>query len=387
MIKKILYTLILSSYLMGSYSISEKWAKNETVLSYLKKNGIPLLAYHELPSKEKEVMGEISVGVECYKLTDETSGKLLQALIPLNTGELQVHIFLDDNNSYKIKLTPVAYEKHEKSLHIVVKDSLYRDLIEISGSRVLPIELSKVYKSRINFKREIKKNDGVSLVYYEKTRLGKKFGSPVITTANIKLRSTNNYIFLNEDGSYYDEQGKQVDNLSMIRPVSYKRISSGFSKKRWHPVLKRYRAHLGIDYAAKRGTSVKAATDGYISFVGRKGGYGKTVEIKHSEGYKTLYAHLSRYGASAKTGKRVKKGTTVGYVGSTGLSTGPHLHFGLYKYSKPINPNRIIKITSSILKGDKKDMFLKLVATYKNKLNNITPIYFALTKSTKENNI
>jgi murein DD-endopeptidase MepM/ murein hydrolase activator NlpD len=144
---------------------------------------------------------------------------------------------------------------------------------------------------------------------------------------------------------------------------------------------------LVIYYAEKRGTIVKAATDGYISFVGRKGGYGKTVEIKHSEGYKTLYAHLSRYGASAKTGKRVKKGTTVGYVGSTGLSTGPHLHFGLYKYSKPINPNRIIKITSSILKGDKKDMFLKLVATYKNKLNNITPIYFALTKSTKENNI
>jgi murein DD-endopeptidase MepM/ murein hydrolase activator NlpD len=380
---KIVISLIISIYfLQASYSNVAEWPKGETILSFLNKNNIPSSAYYELNRKDKEVVSEIYVGATYYKLISETNGQIEQVLIPLNTGELQVHIY-NDNDVYKIKLTPILYKKEERSICTTITHSLYLDLVNILHSKVLPVELSKIYKHRINFSKDIRKNDTVCVVYYNKTRLGKRFDKPIVLTANIKLSNQDNYIFLNSDDSYYDENAKQIDNLFMIKPVRYKRISSKFTKKRWHPILRRYRAHLGIDYAARKGSLVKAATNGRVAFVGRKGGYGKTIEIKHPDGYKTLYAHLNGYARGIRAGKVVKKGKVIGYVGSTGMSTGPHLHFGLYKHGRPINPSRVIKVTSSVLKGDKKSKFFKLVSYYKNRLREATPLYFALNSDKK----
>ena len=153
----------------------------------------------------------------------------------------------------------------------------------------------------------------------------------------------------------------------MSCPVKYRRVSSKFTYKRWHPVLKRYRAHLGIDYAANIGTPIRAAGDGKIIYRGWKSGYGKTVEVRHGNGYKTLYAHMSRYSGGQRSGKYVKKGTVIGYVGSTGISTGPHLHFGLYKNNRAINPNSVVKITKGKLSGTEKKQFLTHVEGYKEK--------------------
>lgn len=125
--------------------------------------------------------------------------------------------------------------------------------------------------------------------------------------------------------------------------MTYKRISSQFTKKRWHPVLKRYRAHLGTDFAAPRGRKIYAAGDGKVEFIGRRGGYGKTIIIRHPNGYKTLYAHQNKFRAGIKRGRYVKRGEHIGYVGSTGLSSGPHLHLGVYKNGRAVNPLKIIK--------------------------------------------
>ncbi|MDA7848260.1 M23 family metallopeptidase, partial [Sulfurospirillum sp.] len=143
------------------------------------------------------------------------------------------------------------------------------------------------------------------------------------------------------------------------------RISDRFTYKRWHPILKRYRAHLGIDYAARRGTPIKAAGNGKIVQLGRKGGYGKTITIRHDNGYKTLYAHMKGYRKGMKRGKWVKKGQVIGYVGSTGMSTGPHLHFGLYKNNRAINPNSVVKVTKSKLTGKKRKEFFTYIKKYK----------------------
>jgi murein DD-endopeptidase MepM/ murein hydrolase activator NlpD len=144
--------------------------------------------------------------------------------------------------------------------------------------------------------------------------------------------------------------------------------------------LKRYRAHLGIDYAAKIGTPIKAAGDGKIIHLGRKGGYGKTIIIKHDNGYKTLYAHMNGYRKGMKKGKWVKKGQIIGYVGSTGLSTGPHLHFGLYKNNRAINPNSVVKVTKSKLSGDKRKEFLAHKKKFKEKIEVALNSYEAPTK-------
>jgi murein DD-endopeptidase MepM/ murein hydrolase activator NlpD len=140
-------------------------------------------------------------------------------------------------------------------------------------------------------------------------------------------------------------------------PLRHVRITSHFSHRRYHPILKRYRPHHGTDFGARRGTPLLAVNSGKVSFAGRMGGYGKVVKIKHGSGYESLYAHQSRI--RVKRGQRVKKGQIIGYVGSTGRSTGPHLHFGLMRYGKWVNPMKVLR------KKSIKDTMLKKFTKYK----------------------
>ncbi|MCF6174053.1 MAG: M23 family metallopeptidase, partial [Campylobacteraceae bacterium] len=181
----------------------------------------------------------------------------------------------------------------------------------------------------------------------------------------IEVRGKKHYVFLYNKDRYYDERGREIEGFFLSLPVKYTRISDRFTYKRWHPILHRYRAHLGIDYAAPRGTPVKAARAGKIILEGKKGGYGNAIMIRHEEGYRTLYAHLRNFRRGIRRGKYVKKGQVIGYVGSTGLSTGPHLHFGLYRGRRAINPASSVKITKSILVGKKRKEFLRYTAKYK----------------------
>ena len=132
-------------------------------------------------------------------------------------------------------------------------------------------------------------------------------------------------------------------------PLRHIRITSRFTYKRWHPILHRYRPHLGVDFGARRGTPLLAVNSGKVIFSGRKGGYGNVVKIKHRSGLVSLYAHQSRI--RVKRGERVKKGQIIGYVGSTGRSTGPHLHFGLYRNGRAIDPLKVLKKKSSGLRS------------------------------------
>ena len=193
---------------------------------------------------------------------------------------------------------------------------------------------------------------------------------PIIKAAMVETKGKKHYIF-NFEGRYYDERGKELESFFLQRPLRRSRITSRFTLRRWHPVLRRYRAHLGVDFGARRGTPVMAAGSGKVVFAGRKGGYGNVVIIYHGSGYKTLYAHLSKFRRGIRRGKRVKQGQVIGYVGSTGLSTGPHLHFGLYKNNRPINPLRVVKIAKSGLSGKKLREFKKMVARYKKEIDEL----------------
>jgi murein DD-endopeptidase MepM/ murein hydrolase activator NlpD len=126
---------------------------------------------------------------------------------------------------------------------------------------------------------------------------------------------------------YFSPDGKSMRKAFLRSPVEFARVSSRFSNKRWHPVLAKWRSHKGVDYAAKRGTPIRASGDGKISFVGRKGGFGRAIFIQHGGRYTTVYGHLNGYARGIRSGKRVKQGQTIGYVGSSGLATGSHLHY------------------------------------------------------------
>jgi len=359
-----IFIFIALTYLNATHLEELNWKKGETFLTFLENNSLPLRIYYDLDGTDKELATEIITGTK-YQILKRDDGKIEQVLIPIG-DELQLHIKIE-NGKYILTTTPIIYEKHKEVLSIKITNSPYQDIINATKNYLLANQFVQSFKKSVNFKR-LRKGDRLVIFYTKKTRLGKQFGTPKIEASMIEIRGKKHYVFLYNKGRYYNEKGREVEGFFLSLPVRYTRISDRFTYKRWHPILHRYRAHLGIDYAAPRGTPVKAARAGKIIFRGRKGGYGNAIMIRHEEGYRTLYAHLSKFRRGIRRGKYVKKGQVIGYVGSTGLSTGPHLHFGLYRGSRAINPQSAVKLTKSVLAGKIRKKFLRYTKKYKQEI-------------------
>ena len=173
----------------------------------------------------------------------------------------------------------------------------------------------------------------------------------------------------NVGNRYWNEKGESTQKAFLKAPLSYKRISSGFTYARRHPITRVVRPHTGIDYAAPKGTPVMSIGDGVVIQKGYKGGGGHTVKIKHNSVYQSAYLHLSKYGKGIAVGTRVKQGQVIGYVGSTGMSTGPHLDFRVWKNGTPINPLKMKSPPSHPISKKNKERFLEVVGSSKVKLN------------------
>ncbi len=223
-----------------------------------------------------------------------------------------------------------------------VKGTFYESAVRAGMSPGKTMAMIRVF-SAVNFSRDLRDGDNFSVLVGPSESPDKE---GLILAAMVEARGKPHYIFRYEqDGQsyYFDESGTSRKKANLICPLRYNRISSPFTEKRFHPVLKKYRPHHGVDYAAPVGTPVKAAADGVITRIGYRGGYGKAIEIKHNKTYTTHYAHLSRYAGGMKAGKKVSQGQVIGYVGSSGLSTGPHLDYRVYKNGVAVNP---LKVTS-----------------------------------------
>lgn len=183
----------------------------------------------------------------------------------------------------------------------------------------------------IDFALDIRKGDSFKLIYSELYQDGVTIKNGQILSAEFTNRNTTYQAILYTDpkgnSNYYSPDGKSMRKAFLRNPVKFSRISSRFTTKRWHPVLSKWKSHKGVDYAASRGTPIFATGDGRVVYKGRKGGYGRTIVIKHGGKYTTLYAHLNSYNRKVRSGSRVKQGQTIAYVGSSGLATGPHLHY------------------------------------------------------------
>ena len=203
------------------------------------------------------------------------------------------------------------------------------------------MELADIFGWDIDFALDIRANDHFTVIFEELYSDGEKVKNGHILAAEFindgKVFKAVRYMDHNNNIQYYTPNGKSLKKAFLRSPVKFSRISSKFTLKRWHPILHRFKSHKGVDYAASTGTPIKATGNGKIAFRGRKGGYGKTIVIEHGNQYSTLYAHLSRF-SKARTGKRVKQGDTIGYVGKTGLATGPHLHYEFRVNNRHRNP-------------------------------------------------
>lgn len=212
-----------------------------------------------------------------------------------------------------------------------IKSSLFAATDAVGMSDAVAVQIAEVFSTDIDFHRDLRKGDRFAAVYEVQYHQGE----PVKTGRLLSAEFVNNgktfqaVWFQNPDGEggYYTPDGKNIRKAFLRSPLEFSRVSSGFSMSRFHPVLRTWRAHKGVDYAAPTGTRVKATGDGIIEFVGRQGGYGNLVVLRHQSKYTTWYGHLSGFAQGMQKGKRVAQGDVIGFVGSTGVATGPHLHY------------------------------------------------------------
>ena len=227
----------------------------------------------------------------------------------------------------------------------VIESSLFVDGQKAGLSDGQIMGLATIFGWDIDFALEIRAGDQFRVLYEELYLDGEKLRDGAILAAEFINRGTTYRAVRYEDDQgeigYYDADGQSKRRAFIRTPIKFARVSSRFNPKRWHPILKKWRSHKGVDYAAPTGTPVKATGDGRVVFRGTKNGYGKTVILEHAGKYTTLYAHLSGYSKRALTGKRVKQGQVIGYVGKTGLASGPHLHYEFRMHGEHRDPLRV----------------------------------------------
>ena len=260
----------------------------------------------------------------------------------------------------------IHYEITERIVHGVITNSLYLSLKEACENPDLSVELADIYAWDIDFSLDLRKGDRFGILYEQRWKNGEYAGpGKIIASHFINQGNTYDAVYYTDRsgyGAYYDGDGKSLQKQFLKSPLRFKYISSSFSNNRLHPILKIRRPHLGVDYAAPYRTPVRAAADGRVIFIGRKGGMGKLIKIRHNSSYTTAYGHLSRYAKGLKVRKTVKQGQIIGYVGSTGLSTGPHLHYSFYKKGKLVNPMRIRNPRATKVPGEELPRFKQLAA-------------------------
>ena len=251
-----------------------------------------------------------------------------------------------------------------------IKSNLFNDCIKAGGHPQLILNFADIFAWDVDFISDIRENDSFKILFEEIYRDGEfvKYGKILAAEFTNREKQFRAFYFEDDKGraAYYNDKGRSLTREFLKSPLRYSRISSRFSRRRFHPVLRIYRPHLGVDYAAPTGTPVEATCNGKIIFIGWKGGYGKCIIIRHNHIYTSFYGHLSRFAKGMKRGKKVKQGQVIGYVGSTGLSTGPHLDYRFKKRGEFINPlkfnsPRVRSVNSALLPQFEKNKWQMLV--------------------------
>ena len=359
--------LLLTTSIFAAEVHRHRWNSGESYLVFLQNNNLPVKKlYYNLDKDDQRLTEEMRSGIH-YQILQNKNGNIEQILLPLN-DELQIHIY-KNKNSYKFEAIPIISTTKVEAFHTTITSSPMYNILKETGSKKLAQIFVSSFKHSLNFKNDIRKGDKLVMIYKQKYRLGEAFSMPVLQVAMIEMRHKKHFIYLNDDGRYYNEKAHEVEGFLLARPVRGGWISSPFTKRRWHPILHKWKAHLGVDFAVRRGTPVHAAGNGVIIWAARMGSYGNLVKIRHADGYETRYAHLKSFRRGIHRGKHVKKGQVIAYVGTTGRSTGPHLHFELRTHGRAIDPLKVVQVTTKKLKGRAKKAFIRLKKNYDESVN------------------
>ncbi len=264
-------------------------------------------------------------------------------------------------NRFDTKKIKKNFKKNLVYKETIITNSLYNSAIDLGIKPNVIIEFARLYGFQVDFQRDVWKDDSFQIIYEEfVNKDGLVVDTGAIIFANLSLQNTDfqlyKYEFEKNKTDYFDENGKSIKKTLMKTPINGARLSSSFGKRK-HPILGYTKMHTGTDFAAPTGTPIMASGDGKVTKAGWCGGGGNCVKIKHNNTYQTVYAHMSKFGRGIKKGSRVKQGQIIGYVGSTGLSTGPHLHYEVIENGRKINSQKLKLPSGKILKGKERKEF------------------------------
>ena len=344
-------------------SINHKISNGETFDKILDSYSITI---DEIIKIKKELnsnynLNNLKTNLDIKFIIDESNNKkVISFIFPVSrTEKIQLTRNLETNLFEKTKIITNLNKK------IIFKEgkilqSLYKTAIDLKVSPNVIIEFARIYGFQIDFQRDIRKNDSFQIMYevFEDDN-GKIFETGNIIFANLKLSGVNNLLYYfdkkNSEG-YYDENGKSVKKALMKTPINGARLSSAFGMRK-HPIDGFNKMHRGTDFAAPMGTPIMASGDGVITRARWCGGGGNCIKIKHNSTYQTVYAHMKSFARGIKEGLRVKQGQIIGYVGSTGKSTGPHLHYEVIENGKKINSQKLKLPSGKVLKDKERKLF------------------------------
>ena len=265
------------------------------------------------------------------------------------------------SNTFVSREIEKNFEKKLVYKETIITNSLYNSALNLGIKPNIIIEFARLYGFQVDFQRDIWKNDSFQIIYEEFINENNKVvDTGEIIFANLNLQNTDlqlyKYEYEKNKIDYFDENGKSIRKTLMKTPINGARLSSSYGKRK-HPILGYTKMHTGTDFAAPMGTPIMASGDGKVTKAGWCGGGGNCVKIRHNSTYQTVYAHMSKFGRGIKKGARVKQGQIIGYVGSTGLSTGPHLHYEVIENGRKINSQKLKLPSGKILKGNERKEF------------------------------
>jgi len=321
----------------------------------LQKNGVePNIAYATTQAFSKSFSPTKLRAGQKINLYFDGADKSFSGLSMKPDHENTVFVNKLPSGEFTSRKITAEFETELVSVTSEIENSLYLDAGRLGAPDKVIVQFAQIYAHSVDFQRDIQPGDQFELffeIYRDHKGNTVKAGDLIYTSFSPRGKTANYYLYQSKDGTegYYDLKGKAAKRMLMRTPVNGARLSSRYGNRR-HPVLGYRRKHKGVDFAAPRGTPIMAAGTGTVVRSSRYGSFGNYVRIKHTDGYSTAYAHLSKFGRGIKSGRRVVQGQTIGYVGTTGRSTGPHLHYEVLKNGRQINPMTLSTLSGKPLK-------------------------------------
>ncbi len=333
---------------------------NQTISEVFSEQGISGVMVQEIIdcARSKYNLATVKAGYP-YHIRFDAKDQFYDFEYPIDSETYLIVYRDDDTQNLVSEIREFTFNIHVEKVTAVIYSSLFQSIGRIGEKDALALALEDIFSSDIDFLLDIREGDSFTVIVEKKYMYGAFAGyGDVLAAAFVNDgRRIVGFRFEdeNEKPAYYDADGKSLRKAFLKSPLKYSRVSSGFSLARKHPITKKVQPHLGVDYAAPVGTPVRAVGSGRVVRAARDGNNGNMVHLRHPKGYETLYLHLSKI--LVKQGATVGQGELIGYVGSTGLSTGPHLDFRIRRYGKALNPLRIIYPPGEPVPPEKLDAF------------------------------